>query len=362
MLKEGIAFLFTSIAYRWTRMIPTFALMALYAIYMIPYVGDGPLWNYRSMTEVNNCRESWWTTVFFISNFVKPDKSCLIFTWYITADIQLATIGGILLYIFTKNRKVGVFAVVLTFISAITMTFFFTFTKQLPGIVRFYFDQTRDKLNDEGFYYVYIATSTRCGPYLLGFMTAYLLAILRQKKIKFTHTQMYLFSFISILISEAAIFYGSSSYTLNKKYSALENALYSALCSTLAVLKYAIIGLVYFTSGLGIFTKLIEWNVWIPLSRLSYSVFLINIPVLLHHASSQRQPISLINTLNIVFWFIGDPILIYFLGLIFHLFIEAPILNLNTAIRRRLLKCLQDHNSTNQSLCNKSQLSKNKCE
>ncbi|XP_065218501.1 nose resistant to fluoxetine protein 6-like [Planococcus citri] len=75
MLKGGIIFLLTRISNRWMRMIPTFTFIVLYAIYVFPYIGDGPLWNYRTMTEANNCKESWLPIVFLISNFVNPEKS-----------------------------------------------------------------------------------------------------------------------------------------------------------------------------------------------------------------------------------------------------------------------------------------------
>ena len=101
-LKGGGIYLFFSILFRWIRwdrelnpcimlyillpsftlvyfdyffrMVPVFGILMLYIIFILPYTGEGPLWNQRVMNEVANCRESWWTNLLAISNIIKTDK------------------------------------------------------------------------------------------------------------------------------------------------------------------------------------------------------------------------------------------------------------------------------------------------
>lgn len=55
-------------------MIPTFGLLMLFVIYILPNLGEGPLWDYRILKEVENCKENWWTNILAINNIVNPER------------------------------------------------------------------------------------------------------------------------------------------------------------------------------------------------------------------------------------------------------------------------------------------------
>ncbi|XP_065211272.1 O-acyltransferase like protein-like isoform X2 [Planococcus citri] len=337
MKKGGKYFLFSNILLRWIRMVPVFAILMLYIIYILPYSGDGPLWNYKVMSEVNKCMESWWASLFAINNVVKINQQCLIASWYISVDIQLAIIGGILLYIFSRNAKLGILAVAVLFITSIAMTFIYAYVNQFHGLLRYYLNTLQDLRADNEFL-LYSATFPRCGPYLMGFMAAYAVQLLNENKIKFTNNQIHVFSLLAFLIVEASSSYGYSYYVINRPYYRFENALHAALNHVIFMGLYVVLTCFYFTSGLGIFTKMLEWKIWIPFGRLTYSVFLINTVILLYHVSSQRQPFSLPNRMNLVWWLLGDMMWCYLIGLFVYLFFEAPILNIRVLIKKQLSK------------------------
>ncbi|XP_065222006.1 uncharacterized protein LOC135846697 [Planococcus citri] len=187
MKRDGKFSLITNILLRWMRMAPVFGVLILFIIYIFPYTGDGPLWNYQILNEVNKCKETWWASLFAISNIVRPDQLCIIPSWYISVDIQLAVIGGILLYIWSRSTKIGIFSVGLTFVVSIIMTFIVAFKNHSYGLMRIYLNMMKDdcRTNPE-FTDLYIATFARCAPYLIGFFTAYVVQSLNKKKFKFT--------------------------------------------------------------------------------------------------------------------------------------------------------------------------------
>ncbi|XP_065224461.1 nose resistant to fluoxetine protein 6-like isoform X3 [Planococcus citri] len=338
MKRGGKFFLFFNILFRWMRMVLGFVVLMLYVIYIFPSTGDGPLWNYEATSEANRCKESWWAGLFAINNIVKTDQLCVIASWYISVDIQLAIIGGILLYILSKNTKIGVIVTIASFILSIVVTFITAYKNHFYGLLRVYLNSFTEARNNPEFTELYISPFTRCGPYLIGFMTAYAVHLLNENKIKFTNNRMIcLFSFLAILIGEVCSFYGLLFYAIDRKYDKLEHSLYAALNHVIVVSPYAVVACIYFTSGLGIFNRILEWKIWIPFGRLSYSVYLINTVIQLYHISSQKQPFTLPSRINLMWWFLGDVIWSYLMGLIIHLFVEAPILNYRALIKNNQL-------------------------
>ncbi|XP_065221988.1 nose resistant to fluoxetine protein 6-like isoform X2 [Planococcus citri] len=337
--RDGKFFLVTNILLRWMRIAPVFGVLLLYIIYVFPYTGDGPLWNYEVLSEVNKCKETWWAGLFAINNIVRTDKLCIIPSWYISVDIQLAVIGGILLYIWSTNTKIGIFSVVVTFVASIVVTFMIAYKNQLYGLMRIHLNMMKDdcRTNPE-FTNLYIATVTRCGPYLMGFMSAYVIQILNENKIKFTKKQTCVYSLLAILISEACSFYGLVFYAMDRPYDRFENALYAALNHVIIMVIYIVLGGFHLTSGLGVFDNLFGWKIWIPFGRLTYSVYLINTIVQWYHVSSQKQPFTLPDRINLVWWFLGDVVWSYLIGLALYLFVEAPIMNVRILVKKQLSK------------------------
>jgi len=40
---------------------------------LLPYFGDGPLWQFSSLTNTN-CKKYWWTNILYVNNLVDVDK------------------------------------------------------------------------------------------------------------------------------------------------------------------------------------------------------------------------------------------------------------------------------------------------
>ncbi|XP_065204700.1 uncharacterized protein LOC135834682 [Planococcus citri] len=205
------------------------------------------------------------------------------------------------------------------------------------GFLDFTLGRTVEDLRaDKEFTGLYTIASTRCAPYLIGFMTAYVVKLLKDKRIKFTNKQVYLFLLISLLISEANQLYGCLFYKFGRKYNRFESASYAALSRSIYIFFQAVCICLYFTSGLGMFTRVVEWKFWIPLGRLTYSVFLLNTLLQLYHTSYQKQPVPVSSVMNLTWWTLGDILFSYTMGLVLHLFVEAPVMNLRIIIKRKL--------------------------
>ncbi len=62
---------------------------------------------------------------------------CLLPGWFISVDIQLAVIGGILLLIVTKFVKIGFLVTILVYISSVTTTLVIVRRNQFHGLLSY---------------------------------------------------------------------------------------------------------------------------------------------------------------------------------------------------------------------------------
>lgn len=74
--------------HRWCRLVPSLAMCTLFALYIVPYLLEGPLiYNYKSLI-VANCNDYWWSNLLFINNFVPwaMFDECIPWVWYLAND------------------------------------------------------------------------------------------------------------------------------------------------------------------------------------------------------------------------------------------------------------------------------------
>lgn len=338
MKKAGEIYYPMSIILRWFRMVPVFCALAAFVIFILPYMSDGPLWTERVFREVNNCGSTWWANLLIVNNFVDVEKQCLVVSWYISTDIQLCIIGGFLMYIMTKHQKCGLILTAFVFLLSAAITFTVAYVNHYDGVLRLYMSLLTEPRKSEQFNKFYIATYTRVGPYITGFMAAYLTIKLLERGVKFNAKQKLVISFLAILIGDGFQYYGCFLYVFGRPYIPLENALYASFNRTFLAAVFAVFIVLYTTSGLGFLNKFLRIRLFVPLARLTYCVFLVNTVIQLYHAASQRTPVPSFSRMTLVWLSAADIIMSYVFGLFLHLIIEAPITNITKMLQKKLTK------------------------
>lgn len=43
-------------------------------MYVVPYLGDGPLWKYYVWREAEYCQENWWASIFAVANIFNVER------------------------------------------------------------------------------------------------------------------------------------------------------------------------------------------------------------------------------------------------------------------------------------------------
>jgi peptidoglycan/LPS O-acetylase OafA/YrhL len=59
--------------FRLLRLVPALVASILISVSVVKYVTEGPVWHSVLKKYLTNCKETWWTTLLFVNNFIKYD-------------------------------------------------------------------------------------------------------------------------------------------------------------------------------------------------------------------------------------------------------------------------------------------------
>ncbi|XP_026810739.1 O-acyltransferase like protein-like [Rhopalosiphum maidis] len=319
--------LVSPVVYRILRMLPAYCATMAITANIIPHLGDGPLWPKKTWNEAEICKKYWWTNLLFISNFIDANYGCLIVSWYISCDVQFFIIGVIIVYIYTKNNKYGIGFLTTILIVSICVPFIVTILTKSEGILKVHIPFLENPRQSIIFNGPYRASYMRSTPYITGMAMSFIISKLKEKKIKLSLITVYIGTVIVTTACLWVQFYGAIFYKSQRPYYPLEQALYATFSHcTWTVLCMWISGC-YYTSGYGLISKIFDNRFMVPLGRLSYSVFLVNLIVMLMSQSSQRLP-TVLSVKSLMDAWIYDTFKTYLMGLALYLFVEAPFGNL----------------------------------
>lgn len=60
------------------RIYPMYITVIVIFAFILPYMGDGPLWKLIVYPEAEFCRKNWWTNLLFINNYVYSNEMVII--------------------------------------------------------------------------------------------------------------------------------------------------------------------------------------------------------------------------------------------------------------------------------------------
>lgn len=124
------------------RYLPLIAITEIFALYIVPLLGAGPVWNNYEELVMKPCKEYWWTNLLYVNNIVPSngsfDDKCMPWAWFIPCMVQVSMILPPLLFLVTKavERSYGTMRLMFATItlSCWTLVFVLTYTMDLGSI------------------------------------------------------------------------------------------------------------------------------------------------------------------------------------------------------------------------------------
>ncbi|KAI8425149.1 hypothetical protein MSG28_006980 [Choristoneura fumiferana] len=250
---------------RYVRLVVAFAVMVFFVCAVYPYTGSGPLWPRGIAADTDQCRKNWWLSLLMLNNYIDSENICIVVSWYIPADFHCFCVSVLLYWLYKRcPRLAGASAVVITIIAII-----------LPGVINYVYDMPAVQLftYDEHFHLTYIKSHTRAGAFIVGFMSGLIfIKTYRENSPKISKKWSILGSITALVIMLVVMVMGTT--FIWRSYHRLEGAIYAALNRPIWTCGVAMLVLCCALGHVPLVKSFLCWYPWVPLSRLSYGLYL----------------------------------------------------------------------------------------
>ncbi|XP_014212568.1 nose resistant to fluoxetine protein 6-like [Copidosoma floridanum] len=319
--------------YRYFRLTPAYMAMVFLYVTWLPKLDSGPLW-WRMSLEHERCLSSWWANLLYVNNYINTDQLCMFQSWYLSVDTQLFILAPAVIYPLWRWRKVGHFILGFVTIFATVLPIVVTYVQRLDPTLLIYTPEVKDISTNEYFKQSYIKTHMRAGAYCFGLLYGYIVYRIQNSDAKIPKKTVrlgWILAVSAMVLSMCSInvFYGP-----RKNFTTVEAAFYSSLHRAMWSAGVGWFVLACVTDNSGSLRKVLKWRPFVPLSRLTYSAYLVNGLVELHSVATARVPQHL-DTFEL-FGKVLSHLMITFLGaVLLSTTFESPILGLERILLRR---------------------------
>lgn len=308
-----------------------FQLLMIGLFLLLPIIGYGPFWSDFVGPYLQNCRERWWTNLFYIQNFWASEDACLYHTWLLAAVMQLYIVSIIVLWCLIKRPNIGIIVIIMIVISGMATVGAIVFLKKLPGALSLYFldGVSGPKMWNS----LFTQTFDHVGPFSIGLVTGYVVAKHKEKLTfsAFTSTVLWCVALASVL----AVMFGLYEYRYGDvKMDSSLAILYAMLNRNVYALFLSWFVIACVTNNAGFLTSLLSWKAFIPAYRLSYLAYLLHLLVIYYHIGILRERVYLSHEENIINYF-GYLSLSFALAYICYIFFQVPYMYVESLVLRK---------------------------
>ena len=306
--------------HRLLRLSPTYYLVLVLYLKLLPYVGSGPFWQFKD--DVNNCEKYWWTSILYISNFYPASFTdiCYNLSWYADVIMQYFMISPIFLLLLYHFWEIG-FAII-----AGTMLCSIAIIGTLVDIKDYDVKEVEVSIN-----MIFDKPYCRINAYLIGMVLGFILY--KGWKVKYKlWINVCFYSVIWIIAISCCliILFGEYKTWSGHPFTKPENIMYYMFSRTVFSIGIALMIYACHNGFGGIIDKFLSWSFWVPLSRLTFVVYLSHLTVIMLMLRTLRFRLIYTNWL-LVIMFAAAVVLSYSLSLIIAVTVEYPVANMEIA-------------------------------
>ncbi|XP_044729325.1 O-acyltransferase like protein-like [Chrysoperla carnea] len=307
-----------------TMLTPSLIAAILCHISIIRLIGTGPMYQ-TSMKGLDiNCRNNWWQSLLYVSNYVDTYKICVPQSWYLCVDTQLQWLSPLLLLPVVWWKKCAYY---LFGILAIVGT----------GVVWYIAYDNKLIPNAEPSEYLalyHTATHCRITPWVMGHALAYFIYQNRNKKFNIPMWLATLLWVLALSLGAYATFgmypIGLPDYEYNRPYMSYYMAMSTLFyCLASSWIIFACI----FNYG-GIMNWFLSLPMWQVLSKLSYAMFLTHFALQMAFHATIKTP-TWFSKINLFYSFCGLTGTTLVVALIWTLSFEMPFMVIDAQVFRK---------------------------
>ncbi|XP_031352998.1 nose resistant to fluoxetine protein 6-like isoform X2 [Photinus pyralis] len=259
--------------HRYVRLTPTLGVIILVYVFLLKYMGSGPLWPEIVERLSASCETKWWKTLLYIQNF--DSHICVEQSWFLGMDTQLYLLSPLLLLSLLKKPRLALYAIGGLAMCCVALSIIPTL---LFARNRSQYSSTVMEMHDRAPYNV-------AGSWLLGMILGYLIYNNSSRKSNININKIYVVVLWTAAVGAilACMFYQFHGVELMVISKSLRRTAWSL---AVALIIYAC----QFGYG-GIINRFLSNKIFKFLSRISYSVFLSHILIQIVLIESMQVPV-----------------------------------------------------------------------
>ncbi|XP_055924571.1 nose resistant to fluoxetine protein 6-like [Argiope bruennichi] len=258
---------------RFVRITPVYMAVLGFYTTLFTYISSSPVWPTYDTNPV--CRKNWIWNLLYINNFITHHNQCMNMTWFLGCIMQLYMISPLFMIPLNRWPRVGYILSVFTICGSCYATFIISKKHKihatLPKILNM---EVLQRGTWQFFDEMYQKTYVKLTPYIIGILLGYYLhrRKLSEKNSLLTLTFGWIIYFIQMWFCLFAL--------QNREESAWESAMYNGIKALVFSCSLSWVIFLCATKQGGFINKLLSFPMYKPISRLSYSAFLVETIVL----------------------------------------------------------------------------------
>ncbi|XP_052863727.1 nose resistant to fluoxetine protein 6-like [Anopheles cruzii] len=260
--------------HRIVRLTPAYAALVLFGIAFVDWFGEGLLYKLVASELLTACNKSWWGALLYVQNYSHYTSMCFAHTWYLAVDMQLYVVSPLLIYPLWRYGKRFVPAIVLLALLSISCVFATFMVNE--------YRLNRSAPPGDGLMprKAYHPTHARMSVWLFGVLFGYLLHRTRSAPVKLPTVALaagWLLTAVILVVTGYALkqlYIGD--YT---RIALVADAFYESLHRSFWAFAVMWVIFVCINGQGGIVDRFLGCPLWQPLSRLSYSMYLVHIAI-----------------------------------------------------------------------------------
>ncbi|XP_054166229.1 nose resistant to fluoxetine protein 6-like [Oppia nitens] len=262
------------IIHRYIRLTPSLMAMIGFSI-ILEVMSSGPHWYQYIDLSQQSCHKKWWINILYVTNipsvYTSLTEICLVHTWYLSADMQMFIVSPIFIILLTCND----------------------IRKQYLGIA------------------INIVV-------ILASWTIIAINLVNNHAIGIN----------------VVIIYSTYFWFLGYSYHNFGSVLYGTIHRTVWSICWSYILYACASGRGGIINRILSWSALVPLSRLSFQIYLFHFVLVLAIKAALRQPLYF-NSLTMVMLYFSITVLSLFVSFLAYVMFEIPIAKIENIIKKK---------------------------
>ncbi|CAG7722835.1 unnamed protein product [Allacma fusca] len=313
------------VIHRYLRLTPVLALLVGIIATIWPYFGTGFYWYEQDMSK-EACRADWWRNLLYINNLFE-NLRCYNISWYLNVDMQFFILSPIVILPLWKWKRIGLGLLLILGVIGVGARVF----------VQAYYHQTPASIPTIpapilGYWSNYYNKPwVRFDVYIVGIALGYIFYLKGKQPAMFRNISKiiiligWILSTIFALGSVYGVMYYYFPENIDETFNSAHSAAYAGLHRFVWALSISWIIFACVNGYGGWVNKILSLKIFIPLGRLTYTLYLVQGIVLNTHYSMKLHP-SHFSRYFLVTEYLGLLLLTGFVAYVVYMTIEVPFM------------------------------------